>query len=409
MQAWYFSEMSYHPAWKATEGSLRNEFPNRHFDPVVGADLYNRFLDEYALCDELGLNLMVNEHHSTATCLDAVCNVPLAILARITKKARLLALGMPIANRADPVRVAEEFAMIDVISRGRVEMGLVKGSPQEVFPANSNPVLMMDRFWEAHDLILKAMTTHDGPFSWEGTYFHHRSVNIWPRPYQQPHPPVWITASSPVTAKTVAQKGYVLATLASGFSSTRPVFDAYRSAAVEAGRPAADDRLAYLALVGVGKTKEEGFRRADQVLEYLRNSGRTAKQYLNPPGYSSTQLNVTAMRSRRGGPVASHQLMLSRDGRPLDRSALTVENMIDAGIVMAGTPDMVFQQISDFYHHVGGLGHLLIQAQGAYLSHQDTVENVTLFAKEVLPRLRELRLADVAPPGRSDLVQARVR
>ena len=78
---------------------------------------------------------------------------------------------MPIGNRFDPVRVAEEYSMIDVISRGRVEMGFVKGVPFEMTPANTNPADLMERFWEAHDLILKAMTTHDGPFNWEGTLF----------------------------------------------------------------------------------------------------------------------------------------------------------------------------------------------------------------------------------------------
>ena len=122
---------------------------------------------------------MVNEHHATATCMSAAAVVPLAVLARITQQARLLVLGYPIANRPDPVRVAEELATIDVISRGRLEMGFVKGVPPEVPVANLNPVFQMERFWEAHDLILKAMTTHDGPFNWEGEHFHYRHVNIW--------------------------------------------------------------------------------------------------------------------------------------------------------------------------------------------------------------------------------------
>ena len=111
---------------------------------------------------------MTNEHHATATCADSVCTIPMAILARETKKVRLLALGMPIGNRNDPIRVAEEYSMLDVISRGRIEMGFVKGVPFEISPANTNPADLMERFWEAHDLILKAMTSHDGPFNWEG-------------------------------------------------------------------------------------------------------------------------------------------------------------------------------------------------------------------------------------------------
>src|ERR1700746_727925 len=131
MRVWYFSEMAYHPAWE--EGlrrqSLRVILPNRNFDPAIGHGLLNRYLDEFALCDEVVLDIMVNEHHSTATCLTVSAPMALAIIARETKRARLLFLGTPIANRPDPVRVAEEVAGLRVLSGGRFEMGLVKGAP----------------------------------------------------------------------------------------------------------------------------------------------------------------------------------------------------------------------------------------------------------------------------------------
>jgi len=182
MRVWYFSEMAYHPAWEQglKRGSLRVVLPNSNFDPEVGHGLLNRYLDEFALCDEVGLDIMVNEHHSTATCLTVSVPMALAIIARETKRSRLLSLGTPIANRPDPVRVAEELAWLDVLSGGRFEMGLVKGAPYEIAPANSNPANLMRRYWEAHDLILKAMSTTDGPFNWEGEFFHYRNVNIWP-------------------------------------------------------------------------------------------------------------------------------------------------------------------------------------------------------------------------------------
>ena len=125
MKVWHFSELAYYPAWKELGAQLRNVVPSRLCEPKIAADLYHRGLDEWALCDELGLNIMVNEHHATATCIDSVSTISMAILARETKKARLLCLGMPIGNRFDAVRVAEEYSMLDVISRGRVEMGFV--------------------------------------------------------------------------------------------------------------------------------------------------------------------------------------------------------------------------------------------------------------------------------------------
>src|ERR1700731_5072650 len=130
MRVWYFSEMAYHPAWERglKHGSLRVVLPNSNLDPKVGHGLLNRYLDEFALCDEVGLDIMVNEHHSTSTCLTISVPMALAILARETKKSRLLSLGTPIANRPDPARVAGEMAWLDVLSAGRPAMGLGQGA-----------------------------------------------------------------------------------------------------------------------------------------------------------------------------------------------------------------------------------------------------------------------------------------
>lgn len=390
MKVWHFSEMAYHPAWEKLGDSYRVVVPSRLYDPKIGADLYHRYLDEWALCDGLGINIMVNEHHATATCSDAACTIPLAILARETRKVRLLALGMPIGNRSDPVRIAEEYAMIDVISRGRIEMGFVKGAPYEIAPANSSPVDLMERFWEAHDLILKAMTTQDGPFNWEGRYFHYRQVNVWPRPYQEPHPPIWMPVGSPESAAAVAEKGYVIAMLNTGYLRTPGIFEAYRRRAHETGREPGPDRFAYMAMVGVGDTKEEGYRRADQICDYVRTSGIVAAPFTNPPGFTPFAANVQALKAAGSGALNPQARIRTRDGRPFTARTASIEEFIDAGLAFAGTPDMVYRQIKDFHDHVGGFAHLLMMGQGGYISHAETIANLTLFSREVLPRLAEL-------------------
>ena len=384
MKVWHFSEMAYHPAWEELGASLRNTIPSSVYDPKVGADLYHRYLDEWALCDELGINIMVNEHHTTATCATSVCTIPMAILARETKKVRLLCLGMPIANRMDAVRVAEEYAMLDVISRGRLEMGFVKGAPFEVWPANSNPATLMERFWEAHDLILKALTTHDGPFNWEGKHFHYRQVNVWPRPYQFPHPPIWMSVMSPGSAAEAGSRGYSIASLNTGYQRTPEIFEGYRKAATDAGREAPTERFGYLAIVGVGDTDEEGKRRADQILDYSRTTPRAASQFWFPPGYTSNEITAQMLHNR--GP----NMIPLRNGGQFEMQFGTVDEFIDAGVAFAGTPDTVFEQIKEFHQHVGGLGQLLMMGQGGHISHDDTVSNLRLFSKEVLPRLSDL-------------------
>ena len=130
MRAWFFSENAYHLLPDSKEyDSIRVKLPNRYYDPKIGADLYHRFIDEWKIAEDLGLEIMVNEHHQTATNLNPSAAVVMGALARDTRKARLLILGNPIANRREPVRVAEEMAMVDVYSRGRLECGFVRGVP----------------------------------------------------------------------------------------------------------------------------------------------------------------------------------------------------------------------------------------------------------------------------------------
>jgi alkanesulfonate monooxygenase SsuD/methylene tetrahydromethanopterin reductase-like flavin-dependent oxidoreductase (luciferase family) len=388
MRIFHFSEQPYPAAW-LPDASLRVTLPNSHCDPVTAAGLYHRYYDEWLLADELGFDIMTNEHHSTTTCLSASISIVLSILARNTRKARLLALGVPLPHRPDPLRVAEEMSMIDVISHGRLELGFVKGVPYEVSASNVNPARLMDRFWEAHDLIIKAMSTTTGPFNFEGEFFTYRNVNIWPRPYQQPHPPIWSTTSSVRNIGAIARHGYKAATFLGGFRNTRILFDAYRRVWSDLGRgPVPPDRFGYLALCALASNETEAMRRAEKVAGYLRTTGQVAEPFRNPPGFASVEDNVAAMRS--AGKDA--RAVVGRSGRMITFATASVEELIDAGLMFAGTPDQVFEQIADFNDRVGGFGNLLAMMQAGHLTHDETVDSLTLFAKEVMPRLSNLVL-----------------
>jgi alkanesulfonate monooxygenase SsuD/methylene tetrahydromethanopterin reductase-like flavin-dependent oxidoreductase (luciferase family) len=405
MKAWFFSESAYPDAWDADPVSLRITLPSSHIDRDKAADILNRHLDEWALCDELGMNIMLNEHHSTATCLTSSCTLPLAILARETKKARLLVLGIPIANRSDPVRVAEEMSWIDLVSRGRVEMGFVKGIPYEIAAANSQPVRMMDRFWEAHDLILKAMSTRDGPFNWEGRYFHYRQVNTWPRPYQEPHPKVWITSGSPATGVDVARRQHRVATVLSALNA-RSLFHAYRMETARMGLPdPGPDRFGYLALVGVGDTQEEGETFLKKVKGYLETTTIVAEPFTNPPGYASLAANAAALKKGHKGGVGAHFQVTMKNGRQISQKTASVAELVDAGVCFAGTPDQVVQQIKEFNDFVGGCGNLLVMLQGGVLDHKDTVKNMRLFSQEVLPRVQNLVAVETREMAEIDAIR----
>jgi len=383
MRAWHFSENAYHllPDPKEYE-SIRVSLPNRYYDPKIGADLYHRFIDEWMIAEELGLEIMVNEHHQTATNLNPSGPVVMGILARETKRARLLILGNPIANRRDPVRVAEEMAMVDVYSRGRLECGFVRGVPYEMSAGNHRPTRMMERFWEAHDLIVKAWTSHDGPFNWEGKYFHHRQVNIWPRPYQEPHPPIWITSLSPGSAREVGERGSVAACFLTGFQGTKAVFEAYRTRRAELGLPVPGlDRFAYAALIYTGETDAEGVAGARKLMWYAE-ANKVPPHFTSPPGYHPIATTVSAMKGAPG--------IFKLYQNP------TLEAFMDNGLVFAGNPDSVYRQIMKMYDYVGGFGHILIMGQAGFLDHKETVKGMKLFSEEVYPRLKELAPVGIA-------------
>jgi alkanesulfonate monooxygenase SsuD/methylene tetrahydromethanopterin reductase-like flavin-dependent oxidoreductase (luciferase family) len=264
-------------------------------------------------------------------------------------------------------------------------MGLVKGAPYEIAPANSNPARLMRRYWEAHDLILKALSTTSGPFNWEGEYFHYRNVNIWPRPIQQPTPPVWMTGMSVDTGIMAAERGHVVGTLLSG-GTAKPMYEAYRKRARELGWEARPDRFAYAAIIGVGHTTDEGLRRADIIADYVRTAPVVAEPFTNPPGYNSIAANTMILK---GGPRAN-RFVTDRHGEPINHRTASVQQFMDTETVFAGTPDDVVNQITAFNTRMGGVGHLLFFGQGGLLTHQDAMENIRLFGREVAPRLLEL-------------------
>ena len=379
MQAWHFSESAY-PYLPPAESypSIRVSLASKNYDPKKGAALWDRYLQEWQIAEEEGMDIMLNEHHQTATCVDPAAPMVLAALARLTTTARLLILGNPIANRRQPVRVAEEMALCDVLSHGRVEAGFVRGVPYEISPANSNPVRMNERFWEALDLIVKTWTSHDGPFSHEGRFFHHRNINVWPRVYQNPHPPVWVSTTSASGAAEVGAKGFIQATFLTGYDATRKIYESYRAAWRKAGRgvDVPNDRLAYAALVYVGETEQEALEGAEKLLWYV-TANKVAPQYANPPGYVPVAANVAMQRG------ATHPLS------QFSKNA-SVEAAIRSGFMFAGTPDQVYEQIKRHYEYVGGYGHLLIMGQAGFLEHDETVKGIRNFAREVYPRLKEM-------------------
>src|SRR5499433_2420977 len=212
MDVWYHNENPYPFVPQEVldrADSVRASLPNKYCDPRIAADLFEEVLDEFMLCDDQGINVVAIEHHAGINSLFGANPLILGILARQTRRVRILSLGTLISLRPDPVRIAEEYATADVMSRGRLEIGFVKSGGSEMASNNASPINNVERYWEAIDLVTKALTQQDGPFSWEGKHFTHRHVNIWPPAFQRPLPRMWSATGDASTSADVGRRGMV--------------------------------------------------------------------------------------------------------------------------------------------------------------------------------------------------------
>lgn len=380
METYHFTEFPWpHLPPEDEYTSMRINLPSRVYDPKIGADLYHMYLDQHILADELGLNIMINEHHQTATCLLPAGPLACSILARQTTNARICILGNPVANLADPIRCAEEMAMIDNISRGRLDCGFVRGVPYELLASNANPTTTGERMWEAIDLIVKAWTTHDGPFNYESRFIHKRQINVWPRPYQQPHPPIWITGGSNMkTACKVIERGYVFAMFLTPVDTLAKMFNGVRENIRKKGLPApADDQFAFMPLVFTGETEDEAEKGAGELFWYVTHN-KSEPQFRAIPGYIPTALYADFLSGKFSG------------GRTDAIRRKGIGYLREQHVAIYGTPDSVFEQIKSLYGKIGGFGHLLAMMHSGSMTFETTAKSMTLFAKEVAPRLKEL-------------------
>ena len=181
------------------------------FDPRRAHHMYNDFMDELEYAAACGFDaICVNEHHSNGYGLMPSPNLIAASLSRRTTNATICVMGNSLALYNPPTRVAEEFAMIDCISGGRLIAGFPVGTPMDTcFAFGQNPSTLRDRYYEAHDLVLRAWTETD-TFAFNGRFNQQRYVNIWPRPVQRPHPPIWIPGGGSIeTWQWCAEMDYV--------------------------------------------------------------------------------------------------------------------------------------------------------------------------------------------------------
>ncbi len=370
---------------------------NSNFDPEKGAQLYNQYIDNAIYCEELGFDgIMLNEHHANPFCMGSVMNVEAAILARVTKKVRIALMGNPLPV-SDPLRLAEELAMIDMISGGRLITGWVRGAGPEQIANNINPSYNRERFEEAHDFIMDAWTKK-GPWRYEGKHYHYRHVNPWALPYQKPHPETWIPGLvSPESVIWAAKQRYTYFALATFVPPTMEMWELYNRAAAEEGYQAGPECFGYMQKVVCADTDEEAMELAKN---YVFGGGQPAFsrfEWMFPPGYNSkaaTQRLAKAFTEPgTGEPIIAAPDLSGNVANMNEAKRRIYEDSFNMQvrnkIIIAGTPDTVLPQLRELVETLRPGVFSIWQIEGGDTTHAQWKRSMDLIAENVLPALRE--------------------
>ena len=347
--------------------------PNAYYDASRGHQLYNRYLDELLYAEELGFDgVCVNEHHANAYGNMPSPNLIASILARLTQRCKIAVVGNALPLYNPPVRVAEEFAMIDVISGGRLIAGMVVGGGPEYYSNGLNPAQARERFYEAHDLIVQAWT-RPGPFTFNGKYYKLRYVNPWPTPLQKPHPPIWIPgAGSLETMEFVAKRRYAYMGIPYFHKRVfKRNFDFFREACEKEGYTADPRQMGWLVPVYVAETDAQARQEYESHFWYFTKKLLPGID-ISPPGYTTARSALKLIGAR-------NDFMLYAE---------TWKQVEDGAYAIVGSPATVRQRMEEMIRMLG-IGNILALLQLGTLPADLTYKSMELFAREVLPVLRQ--------------------
>jgi alkanesulfonate monooxygenase SsuD/methylene tetrahydromethanopterin reductase-like flavin-dependent oxidoreductase (luciferase family) len=377
MMKFYFMTLMPYAAIDQTERAKYNSawvtLPNSLYEPEHGRRLYHEYIDDLVRADRLGFDGMcVNEHHQTAYGMMPSPVVIASILARETKHGKIAILGSAIPLRDHPLTLAEEHAMIDTISGGRLITGFVRGIGAEYHAFGTNPAKSHQRFHEAHDLIIKAWT-QPGPFAYESKHYNFNYVNPWPTTFQKPHPPIWIPSQGSQETIEFASHPDHKYTYLQTFSpevQVKKYLEAYREQAQKYGYEASDDQLGWAVPVYVGETDAQAIEEARPHYNAFRTVfAKMPLPMLLPPGYTSVN---SLMRLMTRGNV-------SQD--------VSVEDAIRDGMLICGSAETVRAKLEE-YHSDMRFGHLLANLHFGTMPAEMTAANQQRFAEGVMAPLR---------------------
>jgi alkanesulfonate monooxygenase SsuD/methylene tetrahydromethanopterin reductase-like flavin-dependent oxidoreductase (luciferase family) len=338
-------------------------------------------MDQLEYADSLGFDgIGVNEHHQNGYGLMPSPNIIAATLTRRTSHAAICVIGNSIALYNPPIRVAEEFAMLDVMSGGRLVAGFPVGTPMDTnFCYGQIPALTRDKYYEAHELIMRAWAEPE-PFAFDGKYNQLRYVNCWPKPIQKPHPPIYIPGGGSIeTWDFCVENDYNYSFLSfGGFVAGKELLDGFWERVAAAGKDESPGRAAFAQIICVAETDAEAEELyAEHILYFFNRCLHVYPGFAEPPGYRT-------VKTIKAGKLSQLAEQAQRRFQ-----TLTWKELVDEGMVIAGSPDTVRERCEHMIRElrlgtVFGLFHM------GNMPNEKTRYSTKLFAERVMPQLQKL-------------------
>ena len=375
--------------YRELPADFEDRYQTAYVDPlwfdVADADkvgeYYNATLDEILHAASAGFDgVCTNQHHQNAYGFMANPSLMGSVLARSTRgqNVAIIQLGSTLPSTSPPTRIAEEYAMIDCISGGRLIAGFPTGLPTDAVISNGVvPIEQRERYREALSLVLKAWSAKDF-FAWNGKHYQLGKVNLWPRPIQQPHPPIWIPGSGiSSTAEYVVSNDYCFCHLSyHGAKNATYTADRYWELAAKKGRDDNPYRYTFLQLIGVADTDAEAEELYAPHVEYFfRKLLHTPSHYQQIPGCLEYPALVQALTNNpRGG---------------FNLREMRARDFYDNGFVIVGSAKTVRDQLVEHMKRLR-VGHLLTLLHFGSMPTDLCKRNIDLFARDVMPSLQGL-------------------
>jgi alkanesulfonate monooxygenase SsuD/methylene tetrahydromethanopterin reductase-like flavin-dependent oxidoreductase (luciferase family) len=357
--------------------------PTAMADPEqIGRD-YKMYLRLMQGADRLGWDgLLLNEHHQTWHAMTPSPNLLASILATTTETSAIAICGNSLALYNPPQRVAEELAMLDCLSGGRLIAGMVFGTPMDsAFSYGTPPAELRERFHEARELILRAWAA-DEPFSFNGNYTKLRYVNTWPRPVQE-NVPIWIPGSGSLeTWDLVNECDYCYGYLSfSGKQAAEPIVKGFWDHTEKAGANLNPHRMAFTQIICCADTDAEAEDLYYDSIKYWHQQNPVPLEFATPPGFMTQASYRESLRRSKS--------QSSEQRRKALRGELSFWEYDELGYIIAGSPERVEQRVRELATDLR-LGQLITCMHLGDLPEETAAMNTELFGTMVIPKLRVL-------------------